>query len=285
MKRPDQGALLGPDVLGVPAVVAGFPFLREGRVVDFMAEAGEWYRAYAERWRRSRPPTTRRSWRRRAATPCPILMAHFMVGGVHDRPRGAARRARAAHGRRLCRHRPGDPRRARSTSRWATSTRRRRCPARPVPAHYAGSLLALDFGEAGEQKRVVIVDAEPGRLATVESIPLTSGRRADPRHRRLGRDRGPRSASSPRRSSTSRCGPPAPTSPSPTARARRSPILVKVRALAPRGRAQPSDVAKGGRSMGRALRRLLRTRARRTSARGPARAVPRGARGAADASA
>ena len=46
-------------------------------------------------------------------------------------------------------------------------------PGAPVPADYAGSLLALDFGEAGEQKRVVIVDAEPGRLAAVESVPLT----------------------------------------------------------------------------------------------------------------
>ena len=49
-------------------------------------------------------------------------------------------------------------------------------PGAPVPAEYAGSLLALDFGEAGEQKRVVVVDAEPGRLAVAESIPLQSGR-------------------------------------------------------------------------------------------------------------
>ena len=50
-------------------------------------------------------------------------------------------------------------------------------PGAPVPAEYAGSLVALDFGEAGEQKRVVIVDAEPGRLAVAESIPLQGGRR------------------------------------------------------------------------------------------------------------
>ena len=49
-------------------------------------------------------------------------------------------------------------------------------PGSPVPGQYAGSLLPLDFGEAGETKRVVIVDAEPGRLATVSSIPLASGR-------------------------------------------------------------------------------------------------------------
>ena len=49
VKAPDAGGLLGPDELGVPAVVAGFPFLREGRVVDFMLEAGEWYKAYAQK--------------------------------------------------------------------------------------------------------------------------------------------------------------------------------------------------------------------------------------------
>ncbi len=50
-------------------------------------------------------------------------------------------------------------------------------PGAKVPAEYAGSLLELDFGEAGEEKRVVIVTAEPGRPATVRSVPLTGGRR------------------------------------------------------------------------------------------------------------
>lgn len=46
-----------------------------------------------------------------------------------------------------------------------------------MPAEYAGSLLELDFGEAGEQKRVVIVEAEPGIPATVRTVPLSAGRR------------------------------------------------------------------------------------------------------------
>jgi exonuclease SbcD len=49
-------------------------------------------------------------------------------------------------------------------------------PGAPVPAAYAGSLLPMDFGEAGETKRVVIVDAEPGRLATIRSVPIEAGR-------------------------------------------------------------------------------------------------------------
>ncbi len=50
-------------------------------------------------------------------------------------------------------------------------------PGAKVPAEYAGSLLELDFGEAGETKRVVIVDAEPNIPAAVRSVPLSAGRR------------------------------------------------------------------------------------------------------------
>jgi exonuclease SbcD len=42
--------------------------------------------------------------------------------------------------------------------------------------HYAGSPLQLDFGEAGEQKSVVYVEAEPGRAARIEPLPLAAGR-------------------------------------------------------------------------------------------------------------
>ncbi len=41
-------------------------------------------------------------------------------------------------------------------------------------ACYSGSLLQLDFGEAGQQKRVNIVEAHPGRPASVRAVPLTS---------------------------------------------------------------------------------------------------------------
>ena len=44
-------------------------------------------------------------------------------------------------------------------------------------ARYAGSPLQLDFGEAGEDKSVVVVDADTGRLVRVDIVPLTAGRR------------------------------------------------------------------------------------------------------------
>ena len=48
---------------------------------------------------------------------------------------------------------------------------------RSPPAYYAGSLLQLDFGERGQEKSVVIVEAHPGRPAHVETVPLSAGRR------------------------------------------------------------------------------------------------------------
>jgi exonuclease SbcD len=44
-------------------------------------------------------------------------------------------------------------------------------------ARYAGSPLQMDFGEAGEVKSVVVVDAEPSRSTSVEVVPLHAGRR------------------------------------------------------------------------------------------------------------
>jgi len=43
--------------------------------------------------------------------------------------------------------------------------------------HYVGSLLEVDFGEEGETKQVLLVDAEPGRPAQVTPVVLTAGRR------------------------------------------------------------------------------------------------------------
>jgi exonuclease SbcD len=47
----------------------------------------------------------------------------------------------------------------------------------PSRTFYSGSLIELDFGEQEQGKRVVIVDAAPGRPAAIESVPLTAGRR------------------------------------------------------------------------------------------------------------
>lgn len=46
-----------------------------------------------------------------------------------------------------------------------------------APVWYSGSPLQLDFGEAGEAKQSILVEAEPGTPAQVTALPLTSGTR------------------------------------------------------------------------------------------------------------
>lgn len=43
-------------------------------------------------------------------------------------------------------------------------------------AYYAGSPIPIDFGEEGEQKSVVFVEAKPGEPASAKTIPLSGGR-------------------------------------------------------------------------------------------------------------
>lgn len=45
----------------------------------------------------------------------------------------------------------------------------------PVPAYYAGSLLQMDFGEAGEEKTFLVVTVSPGKPATVEPVAYEGG--------------------------------------------------------------------------------------------------------------
>jgi DNA repair protein SbcD/Mre11 len=44
------------------------------------------------------------------------------------------------------------------------------------PAVYSGSAIQLDFGEAGERKRVVLIEAEAGRRSRLIEVPLSSGK-------------------------------------------------------------------------------------------------------------
>ena len=46
-------------------------------------------------------------------------------------------------------------------------------PGVQAPCRYSGSLIQLDFGEAGQAKKVFIVDLEPDKPAKVRELPLT----------------------------------------------------------------------------------------------------------------
>jgi exonuclease SbcD len=46
----------------------------------------------------------------------------------------------------------------------------------PAPAYYAGSVLQMDFGEAGEEKGFVLVDARPRQPVRCERVPYRGGK-------------------------------------------------------------------------------------------------------------
>ncbi len=177
IKKPDEGGVLRLDTPAGPAVVSCFPFLREGRVIDFVAEADDWYKHYADRLRLISEAYSRHAAATTGTDAVTFLLAHFLVGGAKVHGHGAARGERELH--------MGDAYAATAEAipvgpqyvAMGHVHAPQPVPGAKVPAHYAGSLLELDFGEAGETKRVVIVDAEPGLPAATRSVELGGGRR------------------------------------------------------------------------------------------------------------
>lgn len=54
--------------------------------------------------------------------------------------------------------------------------RPQRVEAAAVPTFYAGSAMQLDFGEVGQQKSFVVIDAAPGKPASFEHVPYEGAR-------------------------------------------------------------------------------------------------------------
>lgn len=177
IKRPDEGGVLEIPTSSGRAVVSCFPFLREGRVVDFVKEADEWYKHYADRLRLISESYSTYASSIAGPDGVTFLVAHFLVGGSRVHGHGAPRGERELHmGEAYAATSeaiPPGPQYVALGHIHAPQS----VPGAKVPAEYAGSLLELDFGEAGETKRVVLVDVEPGLPAVVRSIPLAGGRR------------------------------------------------------------------------------------------------------------
>jgi DNA repair protein SbcD/Mre11 len=176
IRAPDEGGVVSLDTAAGRLHAACFPFLRAVQTVDFMARADEWYGTYADRVRRITEAYARALGERAADDGVTVLVAHFMVGGVSVRT-GIPRGERELHIGEAYAATPQSVPPSVDYVAMGHIHAPQPVPGAQVPAHYAGSLLQLDFGEAGEEKRVVIVDAEPGTPARVRSVPLSGGRR------------------------------------------------------------------------------------------------------------
>ncbi|CAN5736231.1 exonuclease SbcCD subunit D [soil metagenome] len=171
--RPDDGGVT--EVVsrngGETAKIAAIPFLSQRYVVragDLMDhDAGEHGEQYDARVRRLIEQLTSGF----GADTVNFVAAHLMVGG--GRLGGGERMAHTIFDYEV--GAAGFP----ATAHYVALGhlhRRQQIPG-PCPIHYSGSPLPLDFGETGEIKAVVIVEAHPGSPAAVRDVALSSGRR------------------------------------------------------------------------------------------------------------
>jgi exonuclease SbcD len=171
---PDRGGIVEvPSRAGAEvAEVACVPFVPERRFGDAAAlfDAGErWYQSYADGMGELLAAMANGFTPGRVS----VVLGHLFTDGALVTPGGGEREltigiAYAISPSRL----PGE------VSYIALGHVHMPQPVKgsAAPARYAGSLIQLDFGEAGQRKSVAIVEATSGKPARVREVPLSAGR-------------------------------------------------------------------------------------------------------------
>jgi DNA repair protein SbcD/Mre11 len=167
---PADGGIIHFSKNNETANIAVLPFVSEKKIVDvcqMMGPEETWYSAYEERIGQMCVKLAEGF----STSTINILLAHLYVNG--SQTSGSEREIHVAQPYAV------------SPQRFPTSAHyiglghlhRPQEVLAPSPCCYAGSPLQLDFGEQGQEKRVVLIEARPGKSARLESIGLTSGRR------------------------------------------------------------------------------------------------------------
>lgn len=169
--RPDAGGVIElPARQGsARAKIAVLPFVPERRIVtacELMNPAEEWYQEYAGRLQQILAALTVGF----GADTVNIVLAHVLVNGalvgtgerkLHlGQVYGLTPQALPGNAHYIGLNHLHRPQRVQAPS-WT---------------EYSGSILSLDFGEVDQAKRVVLVEAHPGRPVEVRSLPMTAGR-------------------------------------------------------------------------------------------------------------
>lgn len=172
LRPPDQGGIIelssrdGGQCLEVAAV----PWVSERRLYaaeDLMAGGERSFQSYADRMGKN----IHRLCEGFTSGKCHVLAAHIFISGAV--PSGTERPLVI-----------GDlyavtPEAIPATVQYAALGhvhRPQRAPQVQVPARYAGSIVRIDFGEAEQEKSVVIAELEPDLPAKVREVPLRSPR-------------------------------------------------------------------------------------------------------------
>ncbi|MDQ3958573.1 MAG: exonuclease SbcCD subunit D [Actinomycetota bacterium] len=169
----DGGVVVVPARDGATAArVACLPFVHEAQVIDVMDVPEEGYKSYADRIRHLTSHYARWMVAHHDPKAADLLMGHFMVHGAV--PSGTERELHI--GEAYMATAEAIPPEIKYAA-LGHIHQAQDAPGSAVPARYCGSLLQLDFGEAGQGKSVCIVDVAPGmRPAQTKCVPLTAGR-------------------------------------------------------------------------------------------------------------
>jgi exonuclease SbcD len=168
--RPEEGGVIEFAAGGEVARIAALPFVSERHVVDACAMMGPeetWYADYRENVSAMMNLLARSFF----ANTINIVMAHLFAFGSETSGSEWAIHTSLPYAI--------SPAQFPATAQYIALGhlhRPQEIVASPVPCQYAGSPLQLDFGEQGQRKHVVLVEARPGRPVHTESVPLTAGR-------------------------------------------------------------------------------------------------------------
>jgi exonuclease SbcD len=171
-RPPAQGGILSfPTAAEEVIRLAPLPFVHANRMLDGFEEPGTWAALYADRIHRVEQSLDGGLLdgfdnRRDVA----IFAAHLYVGKAVLS--GSERRIQVGENYATqLEHLP-----AVTYAAFGHIHKPQKLPGGLVDGCYAGSPIQLDFGELGEAKRIVLVEARPGQPPDIQSLPLSGGR-------------------------------------------------------------------------------------------------------------
>lgn len=170
-RRPDQGGIVEIETAAGERIrVAPLPFVHANRQVDWFGDPQRFMGEYAHKLRLiNNLLTTGLAAGYDGTRDVLVYAAHLYVGGAIKA--GSERAVHVTEDYAIERTAlPGV-----SYVALGHIHRPQALPGTPV-SHYAGSPICMDFGEAGERKSVVLVEASPGSAARAQVLPLSAGR-------------------------------------------------------------------------------------------------------------
>lgn len=171
-RRPENGGVLHlPAADGSALRLAPLPFVHPNRMLDGFEDATTWHALYADRVHVVEASLARGLLDGfDPSRDVSVFAAHLHVGGAVLS--GSERRVHVGDNyASYPEHIPPV-----SYAAFGHIHKPQTLPGTVLTGTYAGAPIQLDFGELGEVKRVVLVEARPGKPAEVTSIPLSGGR-------------------------------------------------------------------------------------------------------------